>query len=272
VDIGTEGGALVVRARYPDRRSIRVGFWDLFHDFEVPSAEVKLGLEVPEGLAITTRTSSGDVTCDGVRGALQIETTSGDVDVAAVPGALGITTSSGDVDAREIGALRLRTRSGDAELTTVRGPVDAHTTSGNLTVHGAGDSLTLGTVSGDVEVERSAGRLAVATTSGEVKVTQSSGAIEIEASSGGVELGVRSPLAGARVATGSGDIELRFERGMGARLDLQTSNGQLEMGSPIVVQSLTRHRVLGQLRQGGASVSLRTASGDIHVLTGEQGS
>lgn len=269
VDTSTEGGQLVVRARYPARRSIRIGFWDLFHDVEWPSSEVKIQVQVPAGLGLAVRTSSGDVDCEGLASPLRVESTSGDVRIAATRAAVDVTTGSGDVTAGDLGRARIRTSSGDAELTALHGPVDVHTTSGDVTVRDAADSLTLGTVSGDVEVERAALGLSVTTTSGEIRARRVRGRVEVGASSGSVELGLVPPLTSGAVSTGSGDIELTFERGMSARLELQTSNGQLQMESPIQVLSLTRRRVTGQLRQGGAVVSLRSASGDIHVMTGE---
>jgi hypothetical protein len=269
VDTSTEAGQLVVRARYPARRSIRIGFWDLFHDMEWPSSEVKIAVQVPAGLALEVRTSSGDVDCTGLATPVRIASTSGDVRIAAAGGDVEIETASGDVNAGDVGRIHVRTTSGDADLVGVRGPVDVHTTSGDVTVRDAADSLMLGTVSGDVEVEHAALGLSVTTTSGEIRARRVRGRVEVGASSGGVDLGLVSPITSAAVSTGSGDIELRFERGMSARLELQTSNGQLQMESPIQVLSLTRRRVTGQLRQGGAVVSLRSASGDIHVLTGE---
>lgn len=269
VDTSTEAGQLVVRARYPSRRSIRIGFWDLFHDMEWPSSEVKILVQVPAGLGLSVRTSSGDVDCEGLASPLSVEATSGDVHIGAAGADVDVSTASGDVTAADVRRVRVRTTSGDAEITGARGPLDVHTTSGDVTVRDAADSLTLGTVSGDVEVERAALGLSATTTSGEIRARRVRGRVDVGASSGGVEIGLVSPLTSAAVSTGSGDIELTFERGMSARLELQTSNGQLQMESPIQVLSLTRRRVTGQLRQGGAAVSLRSASGDIHVLTGE---
>ena len=272
VDVSDQAGQLVVHVGYPVHRSIRIGFWDLFHDMEWPSSEVKIVVQVPPGLGLAVRTSSGDVDGEGLRGPLRVESTSGDVRIAAAGGDVDVTTASGDVTASDVGRIRVRTSSGDADLGAVHGPLDAHTTSGDLTVRDAADSLTLGTVSGDIEVDRAALGLTASTTSGEIRARGVRGRVDVGASSGDVRLGLIAPLTAAAVSTGSGDIAITFERGMSARLELQTSNGQLQMESPIQVLSLTRRRVTGQLRQGGVVVSLRSASGDIHVMTGEQGS
>lgn len=272
VEVTQEAGELVVRARYPTQRSIRVSFWDLLNDYQVPSTEVRIGLELPPGLPLSVRTSSGDVDTEGVSGTQRIETSSGDVQVERAGSEAQVVTTSGDVSATDVARVRVRTVSGDVELVGVRGPLDAHTTSGDLTVHDAADSLLLGTVSGDVEIEGASRGLDLTTTNGEVKVRRVHGVVSIGASSGNVTISAVAPLTSIAVTTGSGDIELNLDRGVGAKLELQTSNGTLQMDEPIQVQSMTRRRVTGQLRQGNAWVRLRSASGDIHVTTGEQGS
>ncbi|MEO5618249.1 MAG: DUF4097 family beta strand repeat-containing protein [Candidatus Eisenbacteria bacterium] len=268
VEIATEAGELVVRVRYPAQRSIRIGFWDLFNDFEVPSADVQIDLAIPRGIALAVRSTSGDIRTDGVAATQQLDATSGDIRVFDAPGPLRIGTTSGDVEAREIGRARVRTVSGDAEFGELRGPLDAHTTSGDLTIHETADSLLLGTVSGDMVVTDAARGLRATTTSGEIQVRRARGAVDIGASSGSVEVAMAA-LSRVSITTGSGDIDLRLDRSIGARLELQTSNGSLQMDAPIQVVSLSRRRVEGQLREGNSPVVLRSASGDIHVRTGE---
>jgi hypothetical protein len=271
VEIVTESGELVVRVRYPAQRSIRIGFWDLFNDFEVPSADVQIDLAVPAGIALAVRSTSGDIKTEGLAAAQKLDATSGDIQVFGATGPVRVSTTSGDVEARDIGRAWVRTVSGDAEFGRLRGPLDAHTTSGDLTIRDAADSLLLGTVTGDMVVTGVARGLKATTTSGEIQVRQARGTVQIGASSGSVEVAMAA-LSGVAITTGSGDIDLTLDRGIGARLELQTSNGSLQMDTPIQVVSLSRRRVEGQLRQGTSPVVLRSASGDIHVRTGEQGS
>ena len=270
VEIVTESGELVVRVRYPAQRSIRIGFWDLFKDFEVPSAEVQIDLALPRGIALAVRSTSGDIRTESLEAAQQLDAASGDIRVFEPRGTVRIATTSGDVEARGLGRAWVRTVSGDAELSELRGSLDAHTTSGDLTIREAADSLLLGTVTGDMTVTGAARGLSASTTSGEIEVRRARGSVEISASSGGVDVQMAA-LSGVSITTGSGDIDLTLDRGIGARLELQTSNGSLQMDSPIQVVSLSRRRVEGQLRQGSTPVVLRSASGDIHVRTGEQG-
>ena len=271
VETTVEGSQLVVKVRHPGRRSIRIGFWDLFRDFEVPSVSIVIQLELPPGLPLIANSSSGDIESQRVTGRQAIRTASGDVDVTGA-GAVQISTASGDIQLEEVARAYVRTVSGDAVIESVRGPLDAHTTSGDLSVRSAADSLLIGTVSGDLEVSGAALGLEARTTTGEIQVDHAAGRIEIETSSGGVDLGVIPPLSEVSVTTGSGDIDLRLDRRIGARLELRTSNGSLQMDEPIQVTNLSRRRATGQLRRGNTPIVLRSASGDIHVMTGETGS
>lgn len=269
VETTTESSQLVVRVHHPGRRSIRIGFWDLFHDFQVPSAEIFIVLDLPPGLALSASTSSGDLQTDGLQAGQDLSSTSGDMDVHSAGGMVRVTTSSGDVKLTQVGRTIVRTGSGDVDITSVHGPLDVHTSSGDLRIRDAADSLLLGTVSGDMVVEGAAAGLEATTTNGEIRVDRASGKVAIGTSSGSVELTMVPTVSEVSVTTGSGDIDLHLDRRVGALLELRTSNGTLQMDEPVQVLSLTRRRVTGQLRRGTAPVVLRSASGDIHVTTGE---
>jgi hypothetical protein len=272
VDSGIESGQLVVRVRYPREHSVHIGLWDLFGDFELPSAEVRLGLQVPPGLPASVRTVSGDIRTDGVRAAQAIQSASGDVEVSDAGGAVRVETKSGDVSGRVLGPSYIRTASGDVDLDGARGPVDAHTGSGGLSVKAAQDSLDLGTVTGDIEVDGAPRGLDATTTSGGVVVRGAAGSILVSAASGDVDLGVGVPLRSVAVTTGSGDIEVRLGEAVSAAFVLRTSTGGLQLDSPIQASTVTRRLVTGRIRDGKVPIVLRSTTGDIHVYTGEKGS
>lgn len=272
VDTGIESGQFVIRVRYPREHSVHIGLWDLFGDFELPTAEVRLGLQVPRGLPASVRTLSGDIRTDGVAAAQAIESASGDVEVSDAGGAVRVETKSGDVSGHTLGPSYIRTLSGDVDLEGARGPVDAHTASGGLSVKAAQDSLDLGTVTGDIEVDGAPRGLDAATTSGGVVVREAAGSIQVSAASGDVDLGVRLPLGSVAVTTGSGDIEVRLGEAVGAALVLRTSSGGLRLDSPIQTNTVTRRLATGRIRDGKSPIVLRSTTGDIHVYTGEKGS
>ena len=61
------GGEYTVRVIYPQRQEVKVRFWDLFSDFELPRVEVRVALEIPDGLPVSLKSTSGDLTTTGVR-------------------------------------------------------------------------------------------------------------------------------------------------------------------------------------------------------------
>jgi len=270
VDSRVENGQYVVEVHYPSIQSVRIGFWDLFSEFEMPSAEVRIGVQLPPGLAIQVRCVSGDIHSHDVSGQQTLESTSGDVDVVSPIGPIAVTTTSGDVTGENLAATLIRTVSGDIEVRGVRGPLDTHSTSGDVSVRGAQDSLLVGTVSGQVNVSEAPRGLEVSTTTGDIVAHRVASRATIAASSGSVELGLSAPLARAQVTTSSGDIRVALGTGVGGQVELRTSNGALETGAAIQVGTLTRRVIIGRVGQGNAVIQLRSASGDIHLSTGDR--
>jgi hypothetical protein len=268
VVLSTEDRACVLRVRYPQRQSVRISFWEMFSGFELPAVGVQLTLEVPTHLAVTLRTTSGDLESEGFGGAQELLSTSGDVNVVNAGGPLRAESTSGDVAVSGASGARLRTVSGDVSAEQLTGTLDAHTTSGRITVRGPADSVLLGTVSGDIQVERAARGALATTTSGDIEVRGASGVVRLGTSSGDISVRLMRPLARADLSSGSGDIDVRIADELGCDIEMRTSNGTLDASVPLEVATLTRHLVTGRVRKGGTPVSLRSSSGDIHLMGG----
>ena len=268
VDTRTDNGQFVVEVHYPSSQSIRIGFWDLFSDFEIPSAEIRLGLEVPASLEVQVRCASGDISSRELGSRQTLESTSGDIQVDAPGAAVALTSTSGDVTGDDLSASKIRTVSGDVQIRGIRGPLDAHSTSGDISVRDAADSILIGTVSGDVDVNQAPRGLEVGTTTGHVVADRVASRATVAASSGDVELTLAAPLSRAQVTTSSGDIHVALGPGVGGQIELRTSNGSLETRAEIQAGSLSRRVITGRVGQGSAVIQLRSASGDIHLSTG----
>ncbi len=268
VSVATEGGRCSIRVRYPQRETVRVSFWEWCSGLEMPAIEVRLALEVPASLPVTLRSTSGDIETDGLDGPQDLETTSGDVSATRAGGPLRAGSTSGDVEVDGAAAALLRTVSGDVLAANAAGALDAHTTSGDLVVRGAADSLALGTVSGNIRVDRAPRGVRATTTSGDIEVSGAAGAVRLGASSGDIVVRLAPGLSNAEISTASGDIDARLAEGLGCAVELRTSNGTLDVSVPLEVKTVTRHLVIGRVRQGTTAVSLRTSSGDIHLVGG----
>lgn len=136
----------------------------VFDECNEEPCSVDLSLDVPENVALTLRTGSGDVWVENVRGDISLRTGSGDITGIALAGLdFSADTGSGDVRCALAPAerVRLRTGSGDVALTV---PYGAY-------------RLNISTSAGDQKVEgvqadeAAQGTIDVSTGSGDLKIT-----------------------------------------------------------------------------------------------------
>ena len=270
VETRLRGDRYVVDVQYQQRRHIRIGLSDLF-SFDsraFPHYEVRIAAEVPPGLAVIVRETSGDIRSEGIAGPQVLRSTSGDIEVRSAGDRLEASSTSGDVSAEGIRRARVSSVSGDLAIRQVAGSLGASTSSGDITVSGAGDSLSLSSVSGDIHADRAPRGFRGESSSGEVVARAVSGAVRVGTSSGDVTLGLREPLLGVDVSTSSGSIRLDLDTTVRCAVDLRTSSGSLDVGLPMEMSSVSRRSVTGSIRGGKTPLVLRTASGDITVMGG----
>ena len=263
-----EDGRLAVRVRYSRRQSIHLSFWDVFSGFELPSVEVRLSIDVPDGLAVDVSTKSGDLTTEDLNAPQALVTSSGDITVHSAHGPIRPVSSSGNISAVDVGRARLQSVSGDLEVEDAHGPLTAGTTSGGISVTGAEDSLSLTTVSGDIRVTSAPRGLVARTTSGDVVAQAARGVTRLETSSGDVRIELEAPLSQADITTVSGNIGVHLASTLACRLEMRTTNGTLDTSVPLQLKTVSRHLVTGTIRSGTAPVTLRSSSGDIEIKTG----
>jgi hypothetical protein len=117
-------------------------------------ASLNLAVEVPEGLAVDARDTSGDATFSGLA-SLQVDDSSGDLEVRQVRGDVTVTDSSGGLVVEEVGgAVRLRDSSGEIRIRNVGSLVIDSDGSGGIDVRGVkGSVLVRDDGSGGIDVE-----------------------------------------------------------------------------------------------------------------------
>jgi len=270
VEAGPRGDRYNVEVHYQQRRNIQIGWMDLFHfdSRTFPHYEVRITAEVPAGLPVLVRESSGDIRSEGLLGPQTLKSTSGDIEVRSAGDRLEASSTSGDVKAEGLRRARVSSVSGDLVIRQVAGPLGASTSSGSITVTDAGDSLALSSVSGDIHADRAPRGFRGESSSGEVVVRGVSGRVRVGTSSGDVTLALREPLLGAEVTTSSGEVRVDLDPAVRCALDMRTSSGSLDVGLPMEMSNVSRRSVTGTIRGGRTPVTLRTASGDISVTGG----
>jgi hypothetical protein len=270
VETSTTGGRYHIVVRYPQHQVIHASWGQFFRgEVDLPRVSVRLGLEVPPGLALELDTASGDVETAGIKGAQSLQTTSGDIEVRNAGMELGLASTSGDVNATGFGRATVRGVSGNVTLRDARGPIVVSTTSGDVEVQGAADSVSVRCVSGEVRIDQAPRGLNVATTSGDVTVDgEAGGGVLLRSTSGSFELGLARGARRLEASTGSGDITVRVASGLGCDLVLSSTSGTLDCALPLRVRNMTRHQVSGVVGDGRAALILKTISGDIDVSGG----
>ncbi|HKF85373.1 MAG TPA: DUF4097 family beta strand repeat-containing protein [Candidatus Limnocylindrales bacterium] len=172
-----------------------------------------LDIDVPRSARLTSKTLSGDVEADGIRGESRWSTASGDLRLRVTGGSVTADSMSGDVtiEADASVGVRVHSVSGDVRLAAPHlDALDVSSTSGDIRVaaaFGPGFGHTISSVSGDVHLRSSSPiRLDTQTIAGDVRATGAHhaeggrGRRTIVVGDGSIRLGVR---------TTSGDIRLQ---------------------------------------------------------------
>lgn len=156
-------------------------------------------------------------------------------------------TGSGDQMIGNVQSVEARTGSGDIEIARAAGDVQASSGSGNIDIDRAGGNLVATTGSGDIHASAVGGTLRARTGSGNIEVTEI-GRAEVE------------------VRTGSGDVALGLDSNAAFNFSAHTGSGSIKTMHPLTMTGeMSRHRMQGVVRGGGASVNVTTGSGSILI-------
>jgi DUF4097 and DUF4098 domain-containing protein YvlB len=206
---------------------------------------------VPHGVAMSVRTSSGDISATGLDGAVSLTTGSGDVLARDIVNGLAVESPSGDVILVHVaGKLDVRAGSGDVKLEdgNVTDP-DVQTSSGDIVLEGVGNSMTLKSSSGDITVRDAFyGRLKIETSSGDVDY-----------------VGDLAGVGDNSITTASGDVTLELPAGAGFILNAGTRSGDLHSDFELPNGQSGDRSLTGTANAGGPTLRIATSSGDISV-------
>lgn len=248
-------GRFEVIVRYPKRLDTSINFWDLFSEAgrrraQMRPCEVVVQVQLPDGLAARATTASGDVSAEGIAGALTAETASGDVTARGLRAPVTVRTASGDVTLEGAAAGRVETASGDVHVRGAAGPIDVATASGDIEIERAPGGVKAHAASGGIVVRAAAGEVEVASQSGDVAVTLAAGAKRVA------------------VSTASGDARVTLPAGLGATVDASTSSGGITCNGDVAVLGHSAHRITARVGDGAAKVGVESASGDVTISSG----
>jgi DUF4097 and DUF4098 domain-containing protein YvlB len=251
VDLRQVSGDVVVTAwdrnearvrAFAERGRVRADFSSSRLSLEIESVRGRVGdskfeVFVPVGVRVVARSTSGDVTVKGTKGAVDAHSTSGDVIVSDATDRITLESVSGDVHGSQLnGDVRGESVSGAIEMRDATGDVRAETTSGDISLLGVTSrSVFATTVSGEVEYDGS---------------VDANGRYEFHSH--------------------SGDIRLAIPENANASISVETFSGSLDSEFPITLQP--GQRATGRPRRfeftlgnggGGSRITAESFSGDI---------
>lgn len=141
---------------------------------------------------------------------------------------------------------RVTTQNGEVDVEDVTGDVHASSLNGRVSVSG---------VDGVVVAESSNGDVRVRGTRGVARATTTNGGVDVE---------VAALDADGEYRSANGDVVVRVDPALAARVDLETGNGEVRVRGVDLDRSVDdRRRVRGRMGAGGYRIRARTANGDV---------
>lgn len=213
---------------------------------------ISYDLQVPVATALNVNTGSGSVRVGALRGPVDAHSGSGSIQIGATGGSVKSSTGSGQIT-----------------VDGAKGTLDASSGSGSIHLRGIAGDATVNTGSGSIEIEQTAaGTVRATNSSGSIKAWGVRGGLFAHTSSGSIRV-QGNPTDPWDVHTSSGSIHLDLPSEAKFTLRAQTGSGSISVDHPVTVQgSIDKHRLEGQVRGGGPTISARTSSGSIDINSG----
>jgi hypothetical protein len=165
--------------------------------------------------------------------------------------------------------LNVRTGDGSVEVEAVDGLLDVHTGDGHINVSGGKGEIRLNTGDGHIDATGLDGRLDASSGDGRIGVEGRFDLVNVRTNDGSVEARINSGskmASGWTFRTGDGSVTLRLPDNFAADLEAHTGDGRITMDFPILVSgTLGRSEIRGKMNGGGATLTIHTGDGSIHI-------
>ncbi len=229
IEVTKDTDLVRVETKYPKRSG---GFWG----GDNINVSVDYKLWIPDTAAVELKSVSGDVRVAAIGGHARVSCVSGNVSLLGAAGA-DVDLVSGNLTLENVvGDAYVKAVSGNIEATRVKGSIEAETVSGDIGLRDVSEAMTVNAknVSGNI------------TYAGKIKA---GGRYELKAHSGDVRMTIPGDSAfDFEANTFSGDIDSDFE--------IQ------------VVGKISPREIHGTVGKGGATVRLKSFSGNVDLKKG----
>ncbi len=204
--------------------------------FRNRSGDTRFEVTVPQGVTVGARSTNGDISITGTKGAVEV------------------STQNGDLQLQDVGSVEVRAFSGDVDLRGANGDVEVNALSGDIVLADVKGDVEATAVSGDVELRGITARY--------VRAKSTSGDIEFD--------GTVDPAGRYEFGSHSGTVTLVIPKTTSAQLTLSTYTGSIESDFPITLKPGEHgigvaRRFTFEIGKGESRVSAESFSGDINV-------
>ncbi|MBF7074139.1 DUF4097 family beta strand repeat protein [Glaciecola sp. MH2013] len=174
-----------------------------------------LTIFVPRGSRVSYTSVNAEIAMSNILGGTDIEVVNGDIDVKDLFQKIRLESVNGDIKANNL--------DGDLAIETVNGDINAT----QLSKQPKSDELALSTVNGDISIESNSSEVSAETVNGSIElVLQEVDEVELNTVNGSVDVEmILAKDASVDVTSVGGSIDLSFQKGVGARFDIEAHAG-----------------------------------------------
>lgn len=170
-------------------------------------------------------------------------------------------------------SVEVRAASGGVEVEGPRGGIlNRSSWSVDLRIQvPSGTDLDLRTSNGAIRVTGVGGAVSARTTNGALNLDGVRGSVDARSTNGAVTVVLAGGGTGSRsvdLQTTNGSIDLRLPASVGARVQARTTNGRISSDFPLEIEGRRQNQATGMLGDGSGNVTLRTTNGSIRLRRG----
>jgi hypothetical protein len=197
---------------------------------------------------------------------VEVDTRDGELRIEDVNGPVRGEHRDGQAEVTRVGDLRLSMRSGDVRLEHAQGAVECIVADGRLELRDAGGVTRLELERTETDLADLHGRVTIEARDSRVTLLDHRHPVEFEGERSHFSVALAAP-AELRATSRDEGVEVTLGRDVGARLDLQAEDGNIRVPDPTlpIQRSNAVQKVLGEIGEGGAALTVRTERGDIVV-------
>ena len=165
--------------------------------------------------------------------------------------------------------VELESVSGSIQMADHLNRVYAKTVNGSIKLNNIMGNVELKTVSGNISAAKISGEIRAGSVSGSLIFRDCKGSFpDLHSTSGSIvaELAaIDEDASDMSLNTVSGDINLKLPGDASFGLDIKTVSGEISTKFKVLVESVKKNQLQGEVGVGGINIELRTISGDISL-------